>query len=103
MKQVNQVTSSNKITYTVYVDESKRNCQLTATGSNFSIANGQENYQLTNVIPSTYRPQRNLFSFVSRSQYLFIYCWVNGTVGLVNWQGSSLSNQQCDCLIQWSY
>lgn len=103
MKQVNQVVSSGTITYTVYVDESKRICQLTAGGSNFSIANGQTNYQLTNVIPSNYHPKSNLYNFISRNQYIFLYCWQNGTVGLVNWKGSTESNQQCNALVEWSY
>ena len=103
LKQVKTTTVSSKITYTLYVDEGKRTAQLTATGSNFSIANGNENYASSGFIPSDYRPSNNLFSFISRSQYLFLYLWSNGNIGLVNWNGSTLNSQNCDVLVEWTY
>ena len=102
-KQVKTTTVSSKITYTLYVDESTRTAQLRVSGSDFSIQSGNENYTSSSFIPSSYRPAQNIFSFVQRSQYIFLYAWSNGNCGLVNWNSSTLTGQQCSVLVEWHY
>lgn len=89
--------------YTVLVDESSRTAQLIVYGNNFSIASGQSNYEIISLVPSEYRPAQNLFSPVARTQYLSLYLWTDGTVGLSNFYSSTLTNQVASCLIQWEY
>ena len=109
LKQVNQirtnkVSEKNNIYYTLYVDGYTRTAQLKVhSNNNFSISTGQANYEITDLIPSEYRPKANMFQFVSRSQYLSAYVWSNGYVGISNFYGSGLSDQSANCLFEWEY
>ena len=68
-----------------------------------SIASGQANYENVGWIPSKYRPQNNLFSSIVRSAQLLWYVWTNGTMGVSNFNNSTLNNQIGDAMIVYSY
>ena len=68
-----------------------------------SIASGQSNYALENLIPAKYFPQSNLFSRIARSNQLLWYVWSNGQMGIVNFYNSTLTQQLGDAQITYSY
>lgn len=103
LKVVKSVTGPQGSQYVLYVDESSKTAQLTFTASDFSIASGLSNYEITSFVPSEYRPAHNLYSNISRTQNLLFYLWNNGTVGLSNFTSSLLNNQNASCLLQWEY
>lgn len=96
-------SSTNNLTYTLYVDETNRHCTLTITGSSISIASGGANYEKTNWIPSDYRPKGNKFTMLNRSQYFQFYAWSNGTIGISNFASSTKSGQSFGGEIDWNY
>ena len=102
MKQVAQKTNS-VITYTLYADESKRNCVITVvSSSNFNIANGEQ-YTITGLIPSKYAPKHNLYAFMSRSRTVSFYCWTGGSGGLYNSNTTTATGISISGQISYNY
>lgn len=100
---VKSVTGSQSSEYVLYVDGSSRTAQLTFNASGFSISSGLSNYVITSFVPSEYRPVQDMYSKIARVQSLLFYLWSDGTVGLANFNSSTLTNQVGSCLLQWEY
>ena len=100
---IDSKTIAYKVTYTLYADESIGLCKLILHMDSCSIASGQTNYENAGWIPSKYRPQNNLFSSIVRSPQLLWYVWTNGTMGVSNFNNSTLNNQLGDAMITYSY
>ena len=96
-------SDSINLTYTLYVDETNRNCTLTISGSSISIASGNSNYEVGNFVPSAYRPKNSLFCRLQRSNNLLAYMWDTGTVGIANFNSSTSTNQSLSGQIDWNY
>lgn len=96
-------SDTNNLTYTLYVDEVNRNCTLTLTSSDTSIANGVSNYEVSRFVPAQYRSKSSKFQRVGRTNAYLLYMWNNGSVGIANLSGSSQSGQAFNAQIDWNY
>ena len=95
--------SSTPVTYTLYVDEVNRHCTLTITGSNISIASGTTNYEVSNFVPSAYRPKANKFCRLMRSNNILCYMWNSGTIGISNFASNTATGLSMSGQMDWSY
>ena len=105
LKQVKQRvwSSSNNLTYTLYVDESSKIAVLTIYGSNINVASGISNYEVSGFVPSEYRPKLGTYSRLGRSNNILAYCWGDGGVGIANFYSSTLTGQNFGGQIEWHY
>lgn len=96
-------SSSNNLTYTLYVDDSSKIAVLTIYGTDISVASGTSNYEVSGFIPNDYLPMMGKYTRLGRSNNVLAYCWGNGGVGISNFTSSVLNGQNFGGQIDWHY
>ena len=90
-------------TYTLYVDESIRLCQIRAHRTNITIVPGDSFSYDDFKIPSSYRPKQVSLCHIYRTEYgILSYVFANGTVGIYN-TGSQKTGWDMSFIHEWHY
>jgi len=91
------------ITYSLWVDESRKQAVVLAERSGVTIGAGDGFNYNDFKIPSQYRPSTNSFVTVGRTTPGIInYIWADGTVGIYN-NGSQMTNYTLNFRHEWHF